>query len=123
MVKAPFNKERIHRFEQWRKQKEVEEGGVVRISGNFLLDHEADILNLVKHQGKLAEQKNPDHRVVKIGKEKGRIVVETSDHNLAMRIGKALSHAYRGKHKYKFMAGEKFVEVDWQRDDIIEGKK
>ena len=123
MVKAPFNKERIHRFEQWRKAKRVEEGGVVRISGNFLLDHEEDILNLVKHQGKLAEQKNPDHRVLKIGKGKKGIVVETSDHNLAMRIGKALHHAYKGRHEYKFMAGEKFVEVDWQRDDPSEGRK
>lgn len=103
-------------FEDFRKHEKPEKGGRIKISGAFLLDHEQEILNLVKHEGKLAEERNPLHRVIKIEKANGGFVAEVSDHNLALHIGKALSHAYKGKHDYKFTKEEKFVEVDWRRD-------
>jgi hypothetical protein len=103
-------------YEDFRKPKEIEQGGRLKLSGQFLLDHESDLVNLIKHQGNLAAAKNPGHKVTKIEKVNGGIVVETSDHNLALHIGKALSAAYKGKHEYKFSAGEKYVEVLWQRD-------
>lgn len=116
MVRNQFGKEKVHRFEQWRNP-EVEEGGIIRIAGSFLIDHETEIINLVKHQGALAEQKNPAHKVTKIEKEKdGSIVVETSVHNLAERIGRALRNSFKGSMKLKFRPGEKFVEIDWKRD-------
>lgn len=113
---GPSQREKNRHFEDFRKPKEIEEGGLIKLSGSFLLDHEEEIVNLVKHEGKLAEQKNPLHKVTKIEKVDAGIVVQTSDHNLAMKIGKALNHAYKGKHQYKFLSGEKYVEVDWKRD-------
>jgi len=104
-------------YEGFMDPTKIEEGGIIRLSGKFLLDHEDEIVNLVQHEGKLAEQRNPAHKVVKIEKANGGLVVEISDHNLALHIGKALSHAYQGKHEYKFLKGEKYVEVDWRRDD------
>ena len=111
---GPLSKER--HYEDFMEPKHIEEGGIIRISGKFLLDHEDEIVNLVKHEGRLAEQKNPQHKVSKIEKVDGVIVVEISDHNLALHIGKALVHAYKGEHEYKFLKSEKFVEVDWRRD-------
>jgi hypothetical protein len=104
-------------YEGFMEPKKIEEGGMIRISGNFLLDHEDEVVNLVKHEGKMAEQKNPGHGVNKIEKVNGGITAEISDHNLALHIGKALVHAYKGKHEYKFLKGEKYVEVLWRRDD------
>ncbi|MCU0640566.1 MAG: hypothetical protein MUC35_00570 [Candidatus Margulisbacteria bacterium] len=104
-------------YEDFMKPGMIEEGGIIRLSGKFLLDHEDEVLNLIKHEGKLAEQRNPGHKVVKIEKADGGISAEISDHNLALHIGKALSHAYQGEHEYKFLKGEKFVEVKWRRDD------
>ena len=98
------------------RNQDSEHGGVVHISGAFLLDHETDILNLVKHEGKLAEERNRKTKVSKIEKKNGGFSVETSDHNLALRIGKALHSAYKGDHQYKFLKGDKFVEVTWKRD-------
>lgn len=115
MPRGPFGREKVHRFEQSRNL-DLEAGGIIRISGSFLLDHEEDIVSLVKHQGKQASEKNPGHKVTRIDKTNGGITVETSDHNLAMKIGKALCRAYKGEHQYKFREGEKFVEVDWRRD-------
>ncbi|MBI5399838.1 hypothetical protein HZB07_04410 [Candidatus Saganbacteria bacterium] len=104
-------------YEGYRDQKKIEQGGIVRLCGSFLLDHEADILNLIKHEGLLAAEKNPQNKILTLAKIDGGIVAETSDHHLALRIGKALLHAYKGEHQYKFTKGEKFVEVDWQRND------
>ena len=97
-------------------QTKIEEGGLIKLSGAFLLDHEEEILNLVKREGKLATERNEKAKLVKIDKANGVLAIRTSDHNLALRIGKALTHAYKGQHTYKFLKGEKFVEVEWQRD-------
>jgi hypothetical protein len=104
-------------YEGFREPKGIEEGGLVRLSGSFLLDHEEDLVNLIKHEGRLAEEKNPLHKVSSLAKVDGTIVAQTTDHNLAMKIGKALSHAYKGEHRYKFGNNEKFIEVDWERND------
>ena len=114
MPLGPFSRER--HYEDFQKPKAIEEGGLLRLSGHFLLDHEEELVNLIKHEGRLAEQKNPQHKVKKIEKVNGGIVAEVTDHNLALHIGKALVHAYKGEHTYKFLKGEKFVEVDWKRD-------
>lgn len=103
-------------YEDFQKPKAIEQGGLIKLSGAFLLDHADELVNLIKHEGKLAEQRNPLHKVSKIDKVNGGVVVETTDHNLAMHIGKALVHAYKGEHKYKFSKDENFVEVDWKRD-------
>lgn len=115
MVRTPYGKEKVHRYEQWRNP-DVEEGGIVRIAGKFLLDHETEILNLIKHEDKLAQERNPNHKVTKIEKIDDMIVVEVSVHNLAERIGHALKSAYKGEIDLKFRPGEKFVEIDWRRD-------
>ncbi|MCX5751027.1 MAG: hypothetical protein NT099_05120 [Candidatus Saganbacteria bacterium] len=103
-------------YEGFRKPKKVEQGGLVKLSGGFLLDHGDELVNLIKHQGDLATAKNPEHKVTRIEKVKNGIEVETSDHNLALHIGKSLSAAYKGQHEYKFSADDKYVEVLWQRD-------
>ncbi len=104
-------------YEHFQKPNKIEEGGILRLSGNFLLDHEEEVLGLVKHEGKLAEERNPLHKVIGIEKADGGITATISDHNLALHIGKRLEHAYKGKHEFKFLKGEKYVEVLWRRDD------
>lgn len=103
-------------FEDFRQPEKIEEGGVIRLSGAFLLDHENEIINLVNNESKLAETKNPLHRVSQINKTDGTITVQLTDHNLTLHIGKALTNAFKGEHNYKFLKEEKFIEVEWRRD-------
>lgn len=103
-------------FEDFRTKDLKEKGGILHVSGSFLLDHEDDVLNLIKHEGRLAEEKNPLHKVSEIEKVDGGFTVKISDHNLALHIGKRLEHAYKGQHRFQFLKGEKFVEVYWARD-------
>lgn len=115
MPKGPEGREQGIRYEQWRNPK-AEEGGIVKITGAFLLDHSEEILNLINREGKLAKERNPKDGISNIEHNKDGITVETADHNLALRIGKALTHAYNGRHDFKFLKGEKFVQVNWRRD-------
>ena len=115
-MRRGFDNTKARSFAEFRKPKEIEEGGIIRISGDFLLDHEEDILNLIKHESRLINERNPKARLTKIDKKDGGILAQFSDHNLAMHVGKQLHRAYKGKHSYKFLKQEKFIEVDWRRD-------
>jgi hypothetical protein len=114
--KGPVDRAKDRHFDDFRRPQMIEQGGVLRLSGAFLVDHAEELINLIRHEGQLAEQKNPQHKVSKIEKLDGGIRAEISDHNLALHIGKKLVHSYKGEHQYKFRPGEKFVEVDWKRD-------
>lgn len=116
MRKGQLDSERSRTFDEFRDPEKIEEGGLLRISGAFILDHEEEILNLIKKEGKLEEQRNPNARIKKIEKNNGGISVETTHHSLAMHMGKSLQRAYKGEHKYRFLKGQKYVEVDWKRD-------
>ncbi len=114
--KGPIDRSKDRHFDEFRQPVAIEQGGLLRLSGAFLLDHAEELINLIKHEGSLAEQRDPRHKVTNIEKVNGGIVAQISDHNLALHIGKALVHAYKGEHIYKFTKAEKFVEVDWKRD-------
>ena len=114
--KGPIDRAKDRHFDDFRQPTAIEQGGIIRLSGAFLSDHAEELINLIKHEGRLAEQKDPRHKVSKIEKMNGGILAEISDHNLALHIGKKLVHSYKGEHQYKFRPGEKFVEVDWKRD-------
>ena len=114
MPKGPAGREKGVRYEQSRNP-DIELGGVVKISGKFLLDHEEELLNLVNHEGNLAQERNPQSSISKISKTDGVITVEVTEHNLASRIGKALHRAYKGELRSNFSEGEKFAAVNWQR--------
>ena len=115
MPRGPQGREKGVRYEQSRNIA-GDSAGAVRISGNFISDHEEEILNLIKREGKLSEERNSRARITKIEKANGGIIVETSDQHLAMKIGKSLQSAYKGEHQYKYRDGDKFIEVNWRRD-------
>lgn len=104
-------------YEEFMQPNKIEEGGLIKLSGSFLLDHETDLINLINNEGKLAEDHDAKSRLVKVEKKDGAIWAVTSTHNLALHIGKALTHAYQGSHEFKFLNGEKYVEVHWERND------
>ncbi len=111
-----MRKETDRDYEEFRAKKQKEAGGLVRVRGAFLKDHEDEIVNLIKHESRTTEQDNPEYKVSAISKVDGGIDVATTSSSLAMHIGKSLSHAYKGEHKFTFSHDEKYIEVDWRRD-------
>ena len=111
-----MRKETDRDYEEFRAKKQKEAGGLVRVRGAFLKDHEDEIVNLIKHESRMAEQENPEYKVSEIAKVDGGLDVATTSSSLAKHIGKSLSMAYKGEHKYTFSQDEKYIEVDWRRD-------
>lgn len=92
-------------------------GGIVTLSGGFVLEHKQEFMNLIKNEEQHARGFNPLERVMSI-KENGRgsIVVSTTNEKLAQRLGRAVKKAFHGTVSYHWSHDDKLVRVDWVRE-------
>jgi hypothetical protein len=89
--------------------------GIVSLRGDFLLDHLNEIDNLIRNTAQTTAMKNPLGRVIHIGKEKGGVVITTTDAKLAQKIGREVFKAHGGDLHFQWTAGDEFVRVNWSR--------
>lgn len=99
-----------------RKIRDKDPGGVVHLSGGFIMGHSEDILNLITNEGTRAMGINPLERVMEVEARDGTYDVWTTNEKLAQRIGKALFKAYSGNVDYRWSEDNKLVRVFWRRD-------
>src|SRR5690606_29573993 len=89
--------------------------GTLRLSGEFLRGHQAEILNLI-HNTEAAEKANHAlERLLAINESDGGLEVNTTGMHLANRIGHALCAAYDGHAEYHY-DGDDHVGIYWRRD-------
>ncbi|MDH7600521.1 MAG: BCAM0308 family protein [Armatimonadota bacterium] len=99
-----------------RKIQDHVPGGVLRLSGSFVFDHEEEILNLIRNETIKAMGLNPLERIMSLEFDDGGIEITTTNEKLAQRIGKALHKAYSGSIEYKWSEDTKLARVHWHRD-------
>lgn len=93
--------------------------GVLHITGASVRPHLPEIKGLIAHMGKQAEEKNILDRVERIDAGRDGIVVYTTMNQLAVRIGKSISNAFKGgKLDIKWSREDKPVEVRWTYDKV-----
>lgn len=63
---------------------------MVTISGDFLVLHKDEILQIVRRQEEIENQEHPFNRIMKVSDELDQVIVTTTDVHLPRRIGKAL---------------------------------
>lgn len=92
--------------------------GVVELSGNFLFEHKADILNLVKNTVERADYVDPLEKIENIEEdaEKKVIIIYTTSEDLAQRIGRNVEKAYKGDIDYSFSERDLLLRVYWKRE-------
>jgi len=90
--------------------------GIINLSGSFVAEHRDELVNLIKSEERHALEKNPLEKIMSIKTTKDGIQVETTSETLALRIGRILTRAYKGKHEYSFSYGDKYVTIEWRRD-------
>jgi hypothetical protein len=98
-----------------RKAEERDPGGIVRLSGDYWLQHRDEILNLIRNEEKKAMGINPVERILRIDEEDGHLVIQTTNEKLAQRLGRALHRACHGDVEYKWSNETKLVRVEWRR--------
>lgn len=98
-----------------KKVKDNFPGGILKLKGDFLHEHQGEIINLIKNEEKRARGFNPLERIMNIIKTKKGIEITTTNEKLAQRIGKSLRKAYRGKIEYKWSSDTKLLRAEWER--------
>ena len=89
--------------------------GYVTLSGPFLVQHEAEILGLVRNEEATAKAEHALERIIEVKKEQAETVITTTGTHLARRIGEALQHAWKGELDLKHSPNEFLVRVYWKR--------
>ena len=89
--------------------------GYVKLEGEFLAQHRAELMQLVRNLEEKEKAEHPLQRVMDIVDEDGGVLVTTTDVHLAHGIGEALHRAYKGTLDSQHNAQEKRVRVRWSR--------
>jgi NMD protein affecting ribosome stability and mRNA decay len=89
--------------------------GVVTLSGEYLRQHEVEILDLLKHKEAIYRAKNPLGRIMEINQEGNVLTISTTEDKLAQKLGRDVFKAHKGDLHYKWSHDEKFVRVNWSR--------
>jgi NMD protein affecting ribosome stability and mRNA decay len=90
-------------------------GGIVTLSGEYMHQHEVEILDLLKHKESYYRAKNPLGRIMEINQEGNVLTISTTEDKLAQKLGRDVYKAHKGALHYKWNHDESFVRVSWIR--------
>jgi NMD protein affecting ribosome stability and mRNA decay len=90
--------------------------GFVSITGTFFLTIKKEIVNIIHNQEKKEKIRNPLARIMSLKEKDDMIMVETTNDNLAIAIGKALKRSHGGELSVNYGNNEQFARVIWHRD-------
>ncbi len=91
-------------------------GGLVTLTGTYLIAHRQELLNLIRNEEERARGFNPLERVMSIRDDGfGKMIVATTNEKLAQRLGRAIKKAFRGEVAYNWSHENKLVRVEWER--------
>ncbi|MFH1837882.1 MAG: hypothetical protein ABH808_00045 [Candidatus Kuenenbacteria bacterium] len=95
---------------KWTKANLAEGVIILNLENEF---KEKEILNLVKNVETRAQLRDPEDRVIKINKEKNKIIILTSENQLALSIAKQIKRAFKGELEIKWSHNEDVVRIEW----------
>ncbi|HET6421854.1 MAG TPA: BCAM0308 family protein [Geobacteraceae bacterium] len=90
-------------------------GGIITLSGEYLVRHEEEILDLIKRKEALYRAKNPLSRIMEINQDGNVLTIATTEEKLAEKIGRDVYRAHKGDLHYQWSQNESFVRVNWAR--------
>jgi len=91
--------------------------GEIYLSGDYLVKHRGEIVNLITKLVMDARGRSPLKRMMDIREKDRRLCVRLTDDHLARQIGDAVYRAYKGDLQLKYSEEEKFVRLYWHRDE------
>jgi len=89
--------------------------GVLSLTGDYLLQHENEILNMIKNVEASTRAKNPLARIMEINQDNKLLTISTTDAKLAQKLGKEVYKAHKGELHFKWSEADSFVRVNWTR--------
>jgi NMD protein affecting ribosome stability and mRNA decay len=90
--------------------------GFIELSGEFFEQNRQEIINLVRNLEEQHKQEHPMQRVMRISEEQNRpTMIETTEVNLARRIGDSISRAYQGEYSFQYADNYNRIRIQWVR--------
>lgn len=89
--------------------------GYVEISGLFFVEHHDEILNLIHNVEKQEKGEHPLERIIAVSRTGNHLLITSTGHHLARRMGEALASAYKGELFFQYAEAEDSIRVHWQR--------
>ncbi|HOP40587.1 MAG TPA: BCAM0308 family protein [Geobacteraceae bacterium] len=99
-----------------QKMRDNVPGGFLTLSGEYLRNHENEILELIKNTEEKSRNKNPLGRIMEISQEEDVLTILTTLDKLAEKLGKEIYKAHSGELNYQWSHGENSVRVYWKRE-------
>lgn len=98
-----------------QRMKDGNPAGIATFAGDYLVQHENEIINTVKNVEEKARAKNPLARIMAIAREGDVVTVSTTDDKLAQKLGRDIYKAHSGRLEFQWSKEESFVRVNWSR--------
>ncbi|RII25549.1 MAG: hypothetical protein CXR31_13290 [Geobacter sp.] len=89
--------------------------GIITLSGDYLLQHVEEILNIIKNVEAKSRAKNPLGRIMEIQQERDVMTIGTTVDKLAQKLGQEIYKAHKGELHYQWSHDQEFVRVSWMR--------
>lgn len=90
--------------------------GFITLSGAFFDENREEILNLTRNIESQQKEEHPMQRIIRIREDRdGATQIETTEVNLARRIGDSISRAYQGKYSFQYADRYKRIRIQWVR--------
>jgi len=89
--------------------------GSVELSGLFFVEHRDEILNLIHNIEKQEKGEHPMERIISLTPISNHLLITTTGHHLARRMGEALARAYKGELSLQYAEAEDSIRVRWRR--------
>lgn len=86
---------------------------------NLISDDKKEILNLVRNVGKRAFLRDPEDQIIKIDDRGEKVIITTTENQLAVSIGKQVASAFKGGHMEIIWSAEDApARVRWARKEV-----
>lgn len=89
--------------------------GSVEIRGLFFVEHRDEILNLIHNVERKEKDEHPMERIISATPIGDHLLITSTGHHLARRIGEAMARAYKGELSFQYAEAEDSIRVRWQR--------
>jgi len=99
----------------YRKIKNHYPEGILTLSGEFLGQHRDEIVRLLEKEAERVSKRNVLDRIIQMGPDGDRLVMETTTEKLAQHLGRTIYKAYKGDLNFRWSEMNKFVRVYWSR--------
>lgn len=89
--------------------------GVATFTGDYLAEHESEILDAIKKVEKKVRTKNTLARIMEIRQEGKVLIVFTTDDKMAQKLGREIYKEHNGLLEFQWSREDNFVRVNWRR--------